>query len=82
MHSIIQSTIQSTIQSIIQSIIQNGIQLLIQNGIQLIIPKESQKQWKEKESIWSISVNMPDKITQKSRFNYYSDHMSFNICLP
>ena len=29
-----------------------------------------------------VPHNLVDKITQLSRFNYYSDHMSFNICLP
>ena len=29
-----------------------------------------------------VPNKLVDKITQLSRFNYYSDHMSFNICLP
>ena len=38
-------------------------------------------------NFWVIDqIHVPhklvDKITQKSRFNYYSDHVSFNICLP
>ena len=29
-----------------------------------------------------VPNKLVDDITQLSRFNYYSDHMSFNICLP